>query len=383
MTSAGHRWWSWSDRSQVERVDVYTRQSLYGLLWGFSLLLGVQTWTVIPSEDRDLAVGVLVGGLLVTGAATRVLTDVIALYPAYRPIPWRSLGPFLAIGAVGYLGLLGLPTEVRGLGVMLLFSALAWAVSGLRDRRATGLLLAAMSVLPAVAAREPWFLLGGLAVGGFFLFTVRASLWLLGVVRELDRARSTRAALAVAEERLRFSRDVHDVMGRQLSAIGLQAELAASLARRGDPAAAERMLEVRATAHETLREARALARGYGPTDLAQELDGARSLLRSAGISVTLGVDGLPDAWHEAAGWVVREAVTNVLRHSTASRVDISYDDGVLRVANDRPTATPSGDGTGLSSLAARLAGLGAALETDRDDDGFAVVVRLDPTGVPA
>jgi two-component system sensor histidine kinase DesK len=378
VSETRRRWWSWADRDQVDRVDVYTRQSLYVLLWSFAGLLGVQTWNAVPTEDRDLAAAVLVGGLVVTLAAHRVLTDVIALHPAYRPLPWRSLGPLLGLEVVGFLAILGFPNEVRGLGLMLLWSALAWGVGGLRDPRATVLLLLGLGLPPAIAAREPMFVLGGFAFGAFVVFTVRASLWVLGVVRELDRARETRGALAVAEERLRFSSDVHDVLGRRLSAIALQAELGATLARRGDPSAADRMLEVRDTAHTALAEARAIARGYRPTDLSQELDGARSLLRSAGIAVSLQVEGVPDRWHEAAAWVVREAVTNVLRHSTASLVEISYDGHALRVANDRPSPGAGGptDGSGLGSLAARLAPLGTTLEVERDAERFAVVVPL-------
>lgn len=381
---SSRRWWSWADRDQVDRVDVYTRQSLYALLWSFTVLIGVQASHEVPAEDSGLAIAVAVGGFVVTLAAHRVLADVIALYPANRPLPWRSLGPFLGLEVVGFLAVLTLPTEVRGLGVLLLWSALAWSLVGLRGRRTTVAVLVALAGAPALAAREPWFLLGGLGIALFFMFTVRASLWLLGIVRELDRTRATRGALAVAEERLRFSRDVHDVMGRRLSAIGLQAELAATLARRGEPeAAAEKMLEVRATAHETLREARELARGYGPVDLRQELDGARSLLRSAGIAVDLGVDDLPPDWHEPAGWVVREAVTNVLRHSTATRVTIAYDGAALRIGNDRPSPARPGDGSGLSGLTARLAPLGAILEVEADDAHFEVVVRLDPAAVVA
>lgn len=381
---SARRWWSWADRDQVDRVEFYTRQSLFSLLWGFTAVIAVQAWLEIPGGDRDLAVAVLAGGAVLTLAAHRVLVDVIDLYPAQGPIPWRSIGPFLGLAAVGFLAILPLPTEVRGLGVLLLWSPLAWSLSGLRGRRATILLLVGLSVPPAIAAREPVFLVGALGIALFCLFSVRASLWLLGIVRELDRTRATRGALAVAEERLRFSRDVHDVMGRRLSAIGLQAELAATLARRGDvSAAAEKMLEVRGTAHETLREARELARGYGPVDLDQELEGARSLLRSAGISVTLDVADLPPAWHEAAGWVVRETVTNVLRHSTASTVSITYDGSALRVENDRPSGTRGADGSGLSSLAARLASVGATLTVDADDARFAVVVRLEAEGVPA
>jgi two-component system sensor histidine kinase DesK len=380
---SARRWWSWADRSQVDRVETYTRQSLYWLLWSFTILIAIQAVHEVPAADHDVMYGVLVGGLVVTLAAHRVLADVIALYPAYGPLPWRSLGPFLGLEAVGFLAALLLPTEARGLAVLMLWSALAWSVAGLRGRRTTAAVLVVLAVAPAVAAREPWFLAGALGIALFLMFTVRASLWMLGIVRELDRARATRGALAVAEERLRFSRDVHDVMGRRLSAIGLQAELAATLAQRGDPSAADTMLEVRATAHETLREARALARGYGPVDLDQELEGARSLLRSAGIAVTLDVADLPPAWHEAAGWVVRETVTNVLRHSTASAVSITYDGSALRVENDRPTGPRGADGSGLSSLAARLASVGATLTVDADDARFAVVVHLAGEGVPA
>ena len=82
--------------------------------------------------------------------------------------------------------------------------------------------------------------LGTVARRVFIGFTVHISLWMLEVVRRLDRTRDTEAALAVAEERLRFSRDVHDVLGRHLSTIAVRAELAAALARRGDPTAPPR-----------------------------------------------------------------------------------------------------------------------------------------------
>ncbi|WP_182525054.1 sensor histidine kinase [Nocardioides dongkuii] len=381
------RWWAgWTagtEQDQVRRVDLYTRQSLYLLLWGTPLLVGVQAANTVPDDERRLLLAVAIGGLVLTAAAHRVLGDVVSLHPAYGPLPWRSMGPFLGLAAVGYVAVLPMPTEVRGFGVMVLWSALAWALGGLRDRRVSVPLVVALAVLPAAAARQlvlmPAFMLGALVIGGFFVFTVRVSLWMYSVVRELDRARVAREALAVAEERLRFSRDVHDVLGRRLSAIALQAELAASLARRGDPSAADRMLEVRGVAHEALREARELARGYGTTDLGQELEGARSLLRSAGIAVDLDVDGLPGPWHEAAGWVVRETVTNVLRHSAATRVDIGYDDGVLRVRNDRPTVPPGAaavSGTGLRILADRLAPLGATLESGGDAEWFEVRVQL-------
>src|SRR5690606_18095425 len=93
-----------------------------------------------------------------------------------------------------------------------------------------------------------------LAGGGFFAFTYAFSAWLLNAVYELDDARETRARLAVAEERLRFGRDLHDVMGRNLAVIALKSELAVQLAQRERPEAVTQMVEVQRLAHEAQRE---------------------------------------------------------------------------------------------------------------------------------
>ena len=112
-------------------------------------------------------------------------------------------------------------------------------------------------------------------------------------------------------------------------------------------------------AHEALREARELARGYRPTDLDQEVEGARALLASAGIPADLDVDGVPEAWHEAAGWVIREGVTNVLRHSAATHVGLSFADGVLTLRND-------GAPSGFSRLAAPVLATAMRRATTKD-----------------
>jgi two-component system sensor histidine kinase DesK len=284
----------------------------------------------------------------------------------------------LCVAVIGY-GITQ-PEDLRAPVAMMVFMAGAWSLGGLRERRAAAVLVVALSLLPAVAAGEPLLVLGGLVMALFLVSTVRLSLWLLGVVTELDQARSAQTALAVAEERLRFSRDVHDVLGRRLSTIAVQSELAATLAERGDERAGQRMLEVRAVAHDALREARELARGYRATDLGQELEGARSLLRSAGIEVRLAVDGLPDGWQEAAGWVVREAVTNVLRHSSATCVRIAWAAAGLTVTNNGVAGAGSDGGFGLDGLRGRLAPLGATLIATRGGDSFCLVATLPGDG---
>lgn len=191
----------------------------------------------------------------------------------------------------------------------------------------------------------------------------RSTLWMLRIVWELDRSREVRANLAVAEERLRFARDLHDVVGRNLSAVALKADLAAQLARRGrtEPAIDE-MLEVRQIAQDSLDELRAVVSGYRTADLSVELAGARSLLASAGIDCRVigdvTFDGEPAG---ALGWAVREGVTNVLRHSEAHTCTITLRGKVLTMSNDGVSLTTFRFGSGLTGLHERIAALGGTV----------------------
>jgi two-component system sensor histidine kinase DesK len=208
------------------------------------------------------------------------------------------------------------------------------------------------------------------------------SSWILRVVRELDQARGTAARLAVAEERLRFSRDLHDVFGRVLATVAVKSELAAELASRRPDEAAEAMFEVRRLAQDSLTEVRAVAAGYRHADLGHELRGARGLLDSAGITCSvLGEElTLPEHVRTAFGWVVREAVTNVIRHSAATQCTISVSRAAawsrLEVINNGVTAESVDGGSGLTGLAERLAPLGGRLEARRSNDTFTLLVTL-------
>jgi two-component system sensor histidine kinase DesK len=217
---------------------------------------------------------------------------------------------------------------------------------------------------------------------GFFTFTSAFSVWLLNAVYELDEARETRARLAVAEERLRFGRDLHDVMGRNLAVVALKSELAVQLARRGRPEAVEQMIEVQRIARETQREVREVVRGYREADLRTELAGAQGVLTAAGIDCEVSgpVTGLPAEIQSALGWVVREATTNVLRHGDAGRCAVSLRvvEGrvTLTVENDGAPGTGSGSGTGPAAAEpGRGSGLAGLRERLREVDG---VLRAGP-----
>ena len=375
MATVRSRGW-WQRRTPVERVAVYTLGSLYVLYWFFM----VATWlsAVASSRSAAVTVGMGVAAATLAAAGTWALHDSVRLHPARGPLPWRSLSLLLGLVAVAVPLVPMLPDDQRFGGALVVVAALSWGAGGFLDVRVRNGVLLVSTAVAALATQSVAFTVYGLAVSLFLVFTVQSSLWLLGVVRQLDDARDSAAELAVARERLRFSSDVHDVMGRRLSTIAVQAELAAALASRGDPRATDQVLEIRATAHQALREARELARGYRPLDLHAEVEGAVSLLGSAGIDATADVGDVPPARHEPVARVVREAVTNVLRHSRASRVEISYADDELVVANDGVTGAARGsDGSGLATLADHLSGHGARLRAGVEGDRFVVRAGFD------
>ncbi|MGO1974493.1 MAG: sensor histidine kinase [Propionibacteriaceae bacterium] len=231
----------------------------------------------------------------------------------------------------------------------------------------------------------------GLAVGLVCLglsYVLIGTYWLsaltLRVLWDLDAARGTASRLAVAEERLRFARDLHDVFGRTLSAVAVKSELGAELARRGQSEkAATQMTEVRQLAEDSGREVRDVVRGYRRADLAHEVIGARSVLQSAGVRTTIagGGEGLPPDVSAALAWVTREAITNVLRHSDASQCTIAVDrteaEATVVVGNDRPhPADPSRRGSGLTGLRERLAPFGGRVDVAHTDDSFTLTAAV-------
>jgi two-component system sensor histidine kinase DesK len=185
------------------------------------------------------------------------------------------------------------------------------------------------------------------------------------VLWEAERAREVEARLAVAEERLRFGRDLHDVMGRNLAVIALKSELAVQLARRGRADAVEQMIEVQRIAQESQREVRDVVRGYREADLGAELAGAQGVLRAAGIACEVRGDAgsLPAEVQSALGWVVRESTTNVLRHGAAERCSVA-----LRRADGYVVLTVENDGVRPDP---------AAPDTRRDDTGHDATGRGD------
>ncbi|MFF7444745.1 MULTISPECIES: histidine kinase [unclassified Streptomyces] len=199
-----------------------------------------------------------------------------------------------------------------------------------------------------------------------------AILSLSEAVRELRAAREELARRAVEKERLRFSRDLHDLLGHTLSVIVVKSEAARRLAARDMDAALAQITDIESVGRQALTEIREAVTGYREGSLTTELDSARSALRAAGIEPVVRLCGPPLAapTETLLSWVVREAVTNAVRHSGASRCEISVEGTTervrLRITDDGrgPSNTgPTTPGTGLKGLSERLAAAGGRLET--------------------
>jgi two-component system sensor histidine kinase DesK len=190
-------------------------------------------------------------------------------------------------------------------------------------------------------------------------------------LRALHAARSSLARQAVMEERLRLARDLHDLLGHTLSLITLKSELAGRLIEKDSTRAVQEVHEVERVARQALREVRAAVAGYRRPTLDDELDSARQILEAACVACTVEntVEALPVETDAALAWTVREAVTNVVRHSRAQSclIQISQEDGTVcvEIINDgyheqgRATAKT---GVGLTGLAERISAQGGRME---------------------
>jgi two-component system sensor histidine kinase DesK len=183
-------------------------------------------------------------------------------------------------------------------------------------------------------------------------------------VNALRAAQSRVAELAVAEERNRVARDLHDVLGHSLTTITVKAGLARRLMERGDLARAmAESRDVEGLARQAVADVRTTVSGYRTVSLPAELVGAREALRAAGITADLphAVDNVPPSLREIFGYVLREGVTNVIRHSGATRCEVRLGASWLEIRdNGRGTAGGRSDGaaTGTAPAAPEATGVG-------------------------
>jgi len=227
-------------------------------------------------------------------------------------------------------------------------------------------------------------LYGSVLAGGI----VAVMIQLVAVIRQLQQTRQELAHAAVDEERLRFARDLHDLLGHSLSVMVVKAQAVRKLAPRDPGLAAEQAADIEAVGRQALTEVREAVTGYRGRGLARELEAARTALADAGLTAVINQDGhpIPAEADALLGWVIREGVTNVIRHSGGHRceIDVRHVGGAATVEirddggpDSDPAARPLSGGHGLRGLAERAAAAGGTLEAGpRAGGGYRLAVRL-------
>ena len=281
------------------------------------------------------------------------------------------------IAALAVLGILWTPFDSSAMVFYIYGAGFAGAVGPPRQGVRVLVALALVVVAAALIFDRPifWTLLT-LAICGV---VGGANIYFGQLTRQGDALRRSREEvqrLATVAERERIARDLHDLLGHTLSLITLKAELARKLSERDDPRAVDEIREVERISRDALRQVREAVEGFRETGLAGELARARLVCEARGIDLGIEVSpGNLDSRSEVAlAMVVREAVTNVARHSGASRCSIHLrqdgDHVVLTIQDDgRGAASPgqkldSMAGHGLLGMGERLRELGGRLEVD-------------------
>jgi two-component system sensor histidine kinase DesK len=203
---------------------------------------------------------------------------------------------------------------------------------------------------------------------------------------ELTKARAEVVRLAAENERSRIARDLHDLLGHSLTTITVKAELAKHLSERDPARAAAEIAEVEALSRRTLSEVRAAVSGYREVTLSGELATGRQVLRAAGFMADLpkAVDDVDPNYEELFGWVVREGITNVVRHSRGTTCTITVGRNWLTIADDGTCVETTSPGSGLTGLGERVAAAGGTVISGCAEDrpGWRLHVELPANDSP-
>ncbi|MGR6972510.1 sensor histidine kinase [Streptomyces cynarae] len=359
-----------------------------------SLWIGI--WLVfLSSPVQDLA-----SGRHTTGGTVAGWLGLAAFVGVYLSLVFRNIGrPYtqrflagilVALAALAALLNLTLGTS-HWLGLFVYVSVACGATLPLR---------AAYWAIPATAALMTLVGLQGDAadeVENLLFLVVLIGYAMTGVgqlVRttiELRKARATVAQLAANEERLRLARDLHDLLGHSLSLITLKSELAGRMLPDHPEKAAQQVADIERVSRQALVDVREAVTGYRRPRLSAELAGAQVALTAAGVMADTPAEpdltGVAEESESVLAWALREAVTNVVRHSGAGRCTIevlqrqTLDGPMLElsVEDDGSGGAGNGPGNGLTGLTERLAKVGGTLEAGRVRQGFRLVARV-PVG---
>jgi two-component system, NarL family, sensor histidine kinase DesK len=306
---------------------------------------------------------------------------------------------FAAVQAAG-LRLISYAVATLVLAFMLAFTQSNWTVIAiyaaamigeLRPTRHAGIFVVSFAIATLAVGlflqQHPFYW----AFGAFLMVMVGAANISRAALEDKNRALATAQdevkQMAATAERERIGRDLHDLLGRTLTLIAIKAELAAKLSANAPTRAETEMREVAAAAREALAEVRAAVAGMTGATLGREIASAQSALAAAGIACI--VEGDAEEIEQGAGAVLamtlREAITNVLRHSGAStcRITLTQGAGGLELTvQDDGNGEAVREGGGISGVRSRVLAAGGGLRISGGASGTELVARL-PTEASA
>lgn len=369
----------------LKRLHRYTYWTI--LLTGPIALFVAALVMVSDMPSSALILGVTVAGLVVSiglGSVALWLFVERRGEQVWRHLLWAGW----AVMAVGIgVGLLEPPVNPGWVVPVAILEAgrLLWGGDGHSVRRT---MWSCVAVVVVAAGMMVFDLVSGYALFMAILLVpsveggVICQWWYYLVAARLDEARGMAAELAVAEERLRFAAELHDIQGGHLQAIILKTQLARRLGR-SDADRAEAELEaVEELARQALKDTRAVVAGYRKVSLSDEIDSAARVLRSAGIRAAVRTDSRPlgTRTEHLLGLLVREATTNILRHSSATEAELAVgvdaERVIAEIVNDGAGEREGPRGNGVAMLAERFGEAGGAVEYRRLDGTFTLTGTL-------
>ncbi|MFE0025256.1 sensor histidine kinase [Amycolatopsis sp. NPDC059021] len=335
-------------------------------------------------------------GFVRTAYAVLALAGLLAIQLLYFSRSTIRLGSRLSVlvllgqAALAYLPLLtfgqlwtGLPAFVAGSALLVFPPRFAWPVFG-------AVMASAVAIQASLTGDlvDILYTLFGMCT---FALDVYLTSKLARMVTELHDARSELARRAVAEQRLRFARDLHDLLGLSLSAIALKGELVRRLISRSGEQAQRALTEITDLAQKTLSDVRSVARGYREVSLANEFRTAESLLNASDIAVQVHLDhdALPVQTRSALAKALRAGVTDVLRRNGVEHCEISVSQRQNRlslvVTDDGRHDEDAIDQDELAALREEVSALGGTMSAGLDERGsnrLSVELPLPADGVP-
>jgi two-component system sensor histidine kinase DesK len=360
---------------------------------------GLRPWTLLVSLPVILSLSIVplfdptpgpqsVSAWLATIAAAALFSGFVLARYRSGPGPKRLAHVLLALLAGLAIGttLAWSPAWSALFGLVVIGAGIS-----LVNRRAVpvilGITVVAVVVDLVAGAQVDSALLNGLTVllAGLTTYAIHQ---LFATVAELRCTRKELARVAVAQERDRFARDLHDLLGHTMSLIVVKAEAVRRLAPLDSAAAAVHAGDIEKIGREALIDIRRAASGYRGAGLDRELGRARSALEASGVALSLEQEAageLPEETDVLLGWVVREGVTNVVRHARATQCTIGVQRSArtvrLTIEDDGSGRAPSDDqpqdsGAGLLGLTERVAALGGTVQATPTDRGFRIMVDV-------